>query len=129
MQTLLITIAGPQKQVDLQVPGEVPVEDLLPALLEICVPSSVQTTTKTVTTAVWQLVYKHIPLSTNRSLVEAGVLDGAVLVLQDQAAQMTRPLQSVAAQPQHFIPRTVTPSRSTGGIGVTWSNDGLTHET
>ena len=123
MQTLLITLIGPQKRVDLQVPGEVPLGDLLPALLAMCVPSSAQTHTPN-----WQLVYGQRLLATERSLVEAGVVDGAVLVLQDVSTQMTRPMQPVAAKPQGFVPRTVTPSRSTGGIGVTWSNDGLTNE-
>lgn len=124
MQTLLITIIGPQKQVDLQVPGEVPVGDLLPALVAMCVPSSAQTHG-----ANWQLAYGQRSLSTERSLIEAGVVDGTLLILQDVSTQMTRPMQPTAAKPQHFVPRTVTPSRSTGGIGVTWSNDDLTNHT
>ena len=123
LQTLLITLIGPQKRVDLQVPSEVPLGDLLPALLTMGVPSSAQTHTPN-----WQLVYGQRLLSVERSLVEAGVVDGAVLMLQDVSTQMTRPMQPIAAKPQHFVPRTVTPSRSTGGIGVTWSNDGLTNE-
>ena len=123
MQTLLITLIGPQKRVDLQVPGEVPLGDLLPALLAMCVPSLAQAHTPN-----WQLIHEQRLLSIDRSLVEAGVMDGAVLVLQDVSTQMTRPMQPIAAKPRHFVPRTVTPSRSTGGIGATWSHDGLPNE-
>ncbi len=124
MQTLLITIIAPQKQVDLQVPAEVPVGDLLAALVALCVPSTAQAHTPN-----WRLVYAQRQLATERSLVEAGVVDGALLTLQDVSTQMTRPMEPIMAKPQHFVPRTVTPSRSTGGIGVTWSNDGLANDT
>ncbi len=124
MQTLLITLKGPQKQVDLQVPAEVPVGDLLAPLVALCVPSTTH-----VQGPNWQLVYAQRQLATECSLVEAGVVDGALLTLQDVSTQMTRPMEPVAAKPQHFVPRTVTPSRSTGGIGVTWSNDGLANDT
>lgn len=65
LQTLLITLIGPQKRVDLQVPGEVPLGDLLLALLATCVPSSAQTYIPN-----WQLAYGQRLLATELSLVE-----------------------------------------------------------
>ena len=47
MQTLLITLVGPQKRLDLQVPGDMILSDLLPALLELCIPSTTDTAKET----------------------------------------------------------------------------------
>jgi len=60
------------------------------------------------------------PLSPTRSLIEGGVVDGAVLVLQD--------VSSLANLPQdtgRFIPRSVAVGPGTGGMGVTWNKEGL----
>ncbi len=127
MQMLLVTIVGPQKRLDLQVPGEMPLGDLLPALLELCVPSMTHTSIETQHVS-WQLLHQQGPLSANRSLIDVGVVDGALLTLQNQEEQMTQPLAPVEPTPQHFTPRTVTPGNSMGSIGVTWSSEGLAND-
>jgi hypothetical protein len=75
----------------------------------------------------WQLLYQQKPLSLERSLFDADVVDGALLVLQNQEEQMTQPLEPIEAVPQHFTPKTVTPGRTTGGIGISWSSEGLSN--
>lgn len=127
MQMLLITIIGPQQRLDLQVPGEMPLSDLLPSLLELCVPS-VMHVSKETRPVIWQLLCQQKPLSQERSLIDADVVDGALLVLQNQEEQMTQPLPLTEPVHQHFTPRTVTPGRSMSGIGVTWSSEGLAND-
>ncbi len=127
MQMLLITIVGPQQRLDLQVPGKMPLSDLLPSLLELCVPSVIQLSKET-RSVTWQLLYQQVPLLPERSLIDADVIDGALLVLQNQEEQMTQPLPVIKPATQHFTPRAVTPGRSTGGIGVTWSSEGLAND-
>ena len=127
MQTLLITLVGPQKRLDLQVPGDMILSDLLPALLELCIPSTTDTAKETQRTT-WQLLYQQKPLSLECSLLDVEVVDGALLMLQNQEEQMTQPLAPIESTPQHFTPKTVTPGYTTGGIGIAWSSEGLANE-
>jgi len=81
MHPLLITIIiGPQRRVDLQVPGEILAGDLISALLETYGPPVPRTATEP---SRWRLGLLHAvtPLPTTSSLLDAGVLDGAVLAL------------------------------------------------
>ncbi len=125
MQMLLITVVGPQQRVDLQVPGELPVSDLLPPLLEMCGPP--RETMHIHDSSLWKLNYQSTTLSSTSSLLHAGVLDGAVLVLQHKTSHIR---QSEIAEPRsrQFVPRSISPNQSTGGIGITWSTDGLSSE-
>lgn len=127
MQMLLITLVGPQKRLDLQVPGEMLLSDLLPPLLELCVSEGIPASRETQHT-MWQLLHQQVPLSLDRSLIDAEVVDGALLMLQNQEEQMTQPLPPTKPTSQHFTSRAVTPGRSTGGIGVTWSSEGLAND-
>jgi hypothetical protein len=127
MQTLLISLIGPLQQLDIQVPGDMALSDLLPALLELCVPSETDTAKET-QLATWQLLYQQKPLPLERSLLDAAVVDGSLLTLQNQEEQMTQPLEPLEAAPQHFAPKTVTPGRTTGGIGISWTSEGLANE-
>ncbi len=125
MQTLLISLMGPQRRHDLQVPGDMTLSDLLPALLELCIPLETDATKEIQT---WQLLYQQKPLSLDRSLLDAEVVDGSLLTLQNQEEQMTQPLEPLEATPQYFAPKTVTPGRTSGGIGISWSSEGLANE-
>ena len=118
MQTVLVTITGPGKSMDLEVPGEVPLGELLPELVKLCGP---QSTAEAIGDSFsWFLrLPEGNPLDANRSLIEADVMDGAVLVLQDRQA-----LSRERARMQ-FQPQPVAPSRETGGIGIHWNKDGL----
>jgi len=79
MHPLLITIIiGPQRRVDLQVPGEVLVSDLISALLATYGPFTTNEPSR------WRLGLLNAvtPLPATSSLLDAGVLDGAVLALR-----------------------------------------------
>jgi hypothetical protein len=103
---------------DLEVPGEIPLGELLPELVKLCssprasVPGDVHS---------WVLRFPEgNPLPVNRSLIEADVMDGAALVLQDQQS-----LARDRARAGQFQPAPIAPSRETGGIGIYWNKDGL----
>ena len=118
MQTVLITLIGPARRIDLKLPAEVPVGDLLPKLLELCGPQLNQPQTAL---SQWCLVLspKGMALLPNRSLRDCGVVDGAVLALQDNVSFIAQQRQTAA---QTFRPQGIQPSASTGGIGVKWNN-------
>jgi uncharacterized ubiquitin-like protein YukD len=119
MQMLLITVAGPQQSIDLQVPGELPISDLLPTLLEVCCSPAEATAPLSGTS--WQVVYSNKFLPLDRALSELAVPDGAILHLQNQAAPLVRALPAEQQRPRQFMPRNISPDRNTGGIGVQWS--------
>lgn len=102
MRTLLITIIGSglQRNIDLQVPGETPVGDLIPALLEICGPPALPTAAAD--PSLWSLRPANASafLPTNYSLCDAQVEDGAVLVLQNRALRTRQPVRGLTSQHQ-----------------------------
>ena len=117
MQTVLITLIGPAHRIDLKLPAEVPYRDLLPKLLELCGPQLARPQDRL---APWRLVLQNggRDLPSDRSLRECGVVDGAVLALQDNETFVAR--QQEAAT-QTFRLQMIRPSASTGGIGVKWN--------
>lgn len=118
MQTVLVTITGPGKSMDLEVPGEVSLGELLPELVKLCGPQSPAEAIGD--SFSWFLRFPEgNPLDDNRSLIEADVMDGAVLVLLDRHSL------SRERVPMQFQPQPVAPSRETGGIGIHWNKDGL----
>jgi len=118
MQTILLTITGPAKSMDLEVPGEIPLRDLLPELVKLCGPSSAGATGESFS---WFLRFPEgKPLDASRSLIEANVMDGALLLLQDHQFLARERARSIPFQPQ-----AVAPSRQTGGIGIRWNKEGL----
>lgn len=118
--TILVTIRGPLKSIDLELPGDVSVGELLPLLLEMC--GSQENDSQEFLQAVGlQVAGTRAPLSSEQTLIDAGVYDGTVLMLQPEQApspQIERPA------PQQFVPRSMQPGASTGGIGVTWKTLG-----
>ncbi|GCE10537.1 EsaB/YukD family protein [Tengunoibacter tsumagoiensis] len=117
MQTLLVTIAGPQKSYDLELPGDLPIYDLLPFLIELCFPDGLAQDL-----SAWSL---YLPLSSTilskaQTLIGSGIVDGAVLQLMDQQA-----LRKVQQPERSFSPRQIAPGPGTGGIGVRWSKEEL----
>lgn len=122
MQTVLVTITGPAKSRDLDVPGEIAVRDLLPELVKLCGTSSAAEITGE--SSAWVLRFPEGNLlDTSRSLIELGVMDGAVLVLQNRYL-----LERERARAPQFQPQPVAPSRETGGIGIFWNKDGFREE-
>ena len=118
MQTVLITLIGPVRRIDLKLPAEVPVGDLFPKLLDLCVPRQAQ---QRAAISQWRLVLqpRGLAIPPNRSLNDCGVVDGAVLALQDGASFLAQQQEQEAARP--FRPQGVQPGVNTGGIGVKWN--------
>ncbi|HTK06036.1 MAG TPA: EsaB/YukD family protein [Ktedonobacteraceae bacterium] len=116
MQMLLITITSSRQNIDLQVPGELPISDLLPTLLEICSPTEAAAIQANVA---WQVVYDQKALPLERTLSELAVPDGAILRFQPLA----RNLHTEQKRPRRFVPGNILPGRDTGGIGVQRSKE------
>jgi hypothetical protein len=110
--TLLVTIRGPLKTLDLELPGDVPVGELIPLFLEICGPGKNDPQAMLQAPASLQVAGSSTPLPSDKTLIDADVSDGAVLVLQ---ANHLSPVGS-----EQFVPKTVRPNTKTRGIGVTW---------
>ena len=105
---------------DLQVPGEIPVGDLIPALLEICGPLALPTVAADL--SLWRLrpVNASAFLPTNNSLCDARMSDGAVLVLQNTMLGASQPVHRQAFR-QH--PGAAIPSYYKVGAGLDESID------
>src|SRR5205823_53812 len=112
--TILITITGPQRHVDLEIPGYIPIAELLPLLLEICGTLSMNPTLKH--SAGWGLVVLDSanPLTPTVCVKDAGIVDGAVLKLQsmEEWAKQRERLQS-------FIPQAIP------GVVKRWNTEGF----
>lgn len=116
MQTVLLTLIGPTHRLDLKLPAEAPIAELLPKMLELCGPSHLSEAEP----SQWNLVLfgQNMILPHASSLLACGVVDGAILLLQDQATFVAAQRQ---AQNSSFRPQALTPSADTGGIGVKWN--------
>ena len=118
MQTrILVTLTiEAQGSIDLEVPGDIVVQVLIPALLEV---RGIQLTPHQFKGQdEWNLRLKDSPhpFDAAITLADAGVLDGAELILQNRQTWRTqsRPL---------FFPKTILPQQ--GGISITWDSEGL----
>ncbi|MDQ2904059.1 MAG: EsaB/YukD family protein [Ktedonobacteraceae bacterium] len=109
-RTLLVTVRGPQRTVDVELPGDIPISDLVPLLVEMCASPNMHTTP-------WALrsTQTSIPLTPALSLFAAGVLDGVELVLQRRDT-----LPDPGPRSKQFLPKSIVPGEHTGGIGITW---------
>ncbi len=80
MTTLVVTIAGPRQRVDLSVPAETPIEQLLPTFLSLGVlENGVDTSSERYGVA----RVGEGPLPGGSSLAECGVVDGTVLYVSE----------------------------------------------
>lgn len=115
MQTILLTIKGPERSIDLKLPAEVPVSELMPKILELCGPGQ---DNDPHSQARWRLFLASTGMSLDaaKSLNEAGVIDGSLLLLSRRETAMRSHQQS--ARP--FNPRVIQPGEDSGGIGVKW---------
>ena len=120
MQTLLVTVVGPRRTCDLELPGEITIQELLPFLLEICGLQNVLLSGQDTTDWCLRLAPAVTALNRSLSLFDAGVLDGAILHLQKVAS-----LAELKVPQNNFRPNVIKPSPGTGGIGVKWDKNGL----
>ncbi|SRR5579883_396383 len=121
MQTILVTITGPGKSMDLEIPGELPLRELLPELIKLCGSQSAESNEASLS---WVLCTPDSSvLDANRSLIESQIMDGAILMLQDRFS-----LERERTRSRQFQPQPIAPSRETGGIGVYWNKEGFTKD-
>jgi MinD-like ATPase involved in chromosome partitioning or flagellar assembly len=107
MNTAAVTIAGPDRRVDLVVSTETPLADLIPTFVEL---SMDETPNGGGPQPVWSVAPPgHQPLPLDRTLAQCGVADGAVLTLTELRSQaMAPPSPAVVRRPDvrlHGTPR------------------------
>lgn len=119
MQTLLVTIIGYERRFDMQVPAELPVGKFIPMLLEICDFKRASIPQRGRPQWTLSVADSSTALPAMASLLDAGVVDGTILILQD-ASSPVRPRQTSAPQ-QTFRPVNIDPGENTGNIGVKWN--------
>jgi WXG100 protein secretion system (Wss), protein YukD len=117
--TLLITLHGPFQRLDLELPGDVAISELLPLLLEMSGSQRKDPQILRPTNAHLYVAGMYTPLPLHETLIDAGVCSGTELELHTQEWHKT-PLSSVA--PQQFGLRPVPSGIDTGGIGITWES-------
>jgi hypothetical protein len=114
---ILVTLTiEAQGSIDLEVPGDIVVQALIPALLEV---RGIQSSLHQFKSQdEWSLGLKDSPhpFDASSTLVDAGVLDGAELILQNRQTWRTQPRLL-------FVPKTIPPQQ--GGISITWDREGL----
>lgn len=115
--TLLVTIRGPLETTDLELPGDLPISELIPLLLEICGSQKNASQATIQAPMSLQVAGTRAPLPADKTLFDVGVYDGAVLLLQAEHAPSHR---AERLPLQQGMPNSVQPDVSTGGIGVTW---------
>jgi WXG100 protein secretion system (Wss), protein YukD len=119
--TLLVTVRGPLKTMDLELPGDVAVCELIPFLLEMCGSQKNDPKKGLQANGGLEIAGMGVPLLSDRTLIDANVSDGAVLVLQTKHVP-SAPTERLA--PRQFVSRSVQPDADTGGIGITWESLG-----
>lgn len=116
MRTLVVTLIGPDQRVDLQLPAEIPLQEILPTLVELGVshaPSSAPSPASG-----WQLMTANngAVLEAKQSLDELGIVDGAILLLREQTRPRGKRMSIPTSVPPH--PGVMQSGPQTGGIGV-----------
>lgn len=120
-EKLLITVQSSQRTVDVQLPDDVCVGDLLPYLAEACGFFEQPHHSSRAGAARWSLsaVGASRSFATDRTLADYGVLDGDTLHFQENRTSAR--LEPVAPVPEP-VPdfADIPPSEETGWLGVTW---------
>lgn len=89
MNTCAVTIAGPDRRVDLVVSTETPIADLVPTFVELSMDEPPAGNGRT---PVWTVSPAgQAPLPLDRTLAQCGVADGAVLTLTELRSQAMAP--------------------------------------
>jgi MinD-like ATPase involved in chromosome partitioning or flagellar assembly len=89
MNTCAVTIAGPDRRVDLVVSTETPIAELIPTFVELSMEEAPPANGRS---AVWTVAPPgHQPLPLDRTLAQCGVADGTVLTLTELRSQAMAP--------------------------------------
>lgn len=84
--SVLVTVQGPDQRVELQLPGNRPVDELLPLLVEACAGGQGSEAAR------WELApLGGLAYDGARTLLEVGVMDGSLLHLRDAAVPPSLP--------------------------------------
>lgn len=79
--SVLVTVQGPDQRVELQLPADRPVAELMPLLVEVCAGGHQSEGAR------WELAFLGgLAFDGSRTLLEVGVMDGSLLHLRDAAA-------------------------------------------
>src|ERR1700726_3715278 len=82
MQTLLVTIVGPQRTIDLEMPGEVSISELLPIVITLCGPSGSFPLQNDLSSWGLGVVDAFAPLPLFSSLSAEKIVNGTILQLK-----------------------------------------------
>ncbi|MBX5452010.1 MAG: EsaB/YukD family protein, partial [Thermogemmatispora sp.] len=132
---VLVTVVGPDRTLDLELPTDNTIAELLPFFCQLCASSSARVPAEVGWSAAagmgeeakvnqtnreWLLFSEgsHSPLDPKQTLSEAGVLDGMRLLLR-ALPPGSEEIAAIETQ-ELFLPSSIAPSERTGGIGVTW---------
>ena len=120
-QTLLVTVQGTRQRLDIELPGDVPIHDLIPLLLEMCNHPARFARSAGLNKAAWTIHIADLaqPLRLTQTLANAGVLDGDILFLQERNASRDKSSQTR----NRGSAQTITASEQTGMIGVEWEKN------
>ena len=112
MNTAAVTIAGPERRVDLVVSTETPLADLIPTFVEL---STDEPLDGGGPRPVWSVAPPGAqPLALDRTLSESGVVDGTVLTLTEVRSEAMAPPSP--SQARRAEPRRGTPSERTRAV-------------
>ncbi len=109
---MLITVAGPRKSIDLELPDETPVGELIPLIVQALGLASGNPQADGAN--VWGLALQQgQPLNPRATLADTGIMDGAILALRQLTAWRAQPApaaQRPSAQPVSQL--SATPTRT-----------------
>ena len=106
MNTCAVTIAGPDRRVDLVVSTETPISELIPTFVELSTEEELEAGTRAAVYSVAAPGQQPLPL--DRTLGQCGVADGAVLALTEvrpQAAAPPKPAETRRPEVRRGTPR------------------------
>lgn len=130
METVLITLGGPLRRVDVEAPVGVPIAELMPALLEACDIASSGPHGPAATGWLLGAPEAGQPFPQSATLEQCGVFDGTYLVVRGtQEWMMAARAQANVPQagPGTTMPAPESPpvTQYPGGIGIRWRRDAL----
>lgn len=125
MTTVLVTVLGPRRHIDLEVPCDVPISDLISPLLEVCGPRTAPGDPLS-HPASWGLgAWRGGMFSAARTLIDCGVVDGSVLVFQDIVSWRNGTPQAHQGAPVPAYDTEPPAVTQIGDIGVRWNSGAL----